>query len=243
MQPLLKSRLSGLRAASGGESFDPLSREAVAGAPRHRLLPKPYGCEGLFGIEVAPDPNRLAVLELDYGGKGRRGLDSALLTTRDPAADCDNSIAEIPDLRELDLELAESLVQVAKHLADAIVSPMHRRFPSQRSQNRGLPLHVSVEFLQHRFDISSVVRVRKAFESLDVLLGHRLLLCQRRRRNWRFGVVDVFLLRSTAIRILHTARARWRLRQRSACLRLLPCSVRKVMVMDAVDELYNSLLS
>src|SRR5215204_6811114 len=52
---------------------------------------------------------------------------------------------------------------------------MHRRFPSQRSQNRGLPLHLGVEFLQHRFDISAVVRVRKAFESLDILLRHRLL--------------------------------------------------------------------
>src|SRR5262245_28718318 len=141
--------------------------------PRHRLLPQPSGFEGLFGIEVTPNPNRLAVLEVDYGGERWRGLDTALFTARNPAADCDDSIAEIPDFRELDPELAESLVQVAEHLSHAIVSPVHRRGASQRSQDGGLPLHVGVEFLQHRFYISAVVRVRKAFESLDVLLRHR----------------------------------------------------------------------
>jgi hypothetical protein len=36
-----------------------------------------------------------------------------------------------------------------------------------------MPLHLGIDFFQHRFDIPAVVRVRNALESLDVLLRHR----------------------------------------------------------------------
>jgi hypothetical protein len=140
---------------------------------RHRLLPQPGGFEGFFGVEVAADPNRLAVLEVDHGGKRGCDLGSALPTTRDPASGRDDSIAEIPDVRELHPELTESLVQVTQHPADAGVSSVHRRITPHRPQDGGLPLHVRVELSQQRVDVAVVVRIREAFKALDVLPRHR----------------------------------------------------------------------
>src|SRR6266545_5480357 len=97
---------------------------------RFGLLPQPDGFEGFFGVEVSPNPNRPAVLVLGYAAPGRLGLGATFVTTRTGAADRDESVSQVPDLRELDVGLGESLVQVSEHLADALVSPIHGRFPT-----------------------------------------------------------------------------------------------------------------
>lgn len=46
------------------------------------LLPESGGFEGLVMIEVAPNPDRLAVLEVSDVGERRLGWDPACLTAR-----------------------------------------------------------------------------------------------------------------------------------------------------------------
>src|SRR6185295_10512350 len=88
---------------------------------RHRLLRKPGGFEGLLVIEESPNRNRLAIPDLGHEGQGRLGLGAAFPAARAGAADCDESVSQIPDLRDLDVDLAEGVVEVSEHLADAVV--------------------------------------------------------------------------------------------------------------------------
>src|SRR5439155_8139769 len=96
---------------------------------RHRLLREAGGFECLLGIEVGPNRNRPAIFDLGHEGQGRLGLGAAGLATCASAADCDESVSQIPDLRDLDLDLTEGLIEVSEHLADAVVTPKHRLFP------------------------------------------------------------------------------------------------------------------
>jgi hypothetical protein len=136
----------------------------------HRLLPQPGGFEGVFGIEVGPHPNRFAVLGLDQEGEWRLGLGATLLATRADAADPENAVAEVPNLRELDVDFDESRVQVSPQLADALASPIHRRFASYQRRHPRMPLHLGVDFLEQRFYVSAVGRLNGAPKGLDVLL-------------------------------------------------------------------------
>ncbi len=137
------------------------------------LLRKPGSFEGLLGIEIGPKQECLAILDLGHERQGRVGLDAACLTPCAGAADRDESVSQIPDLRHLDVDLAEGLVEVSEHLADSVVSSKHSLFPSQQGVQRRVPLHLGIELLQQRFDVSAVARLESALESLDVLLRHR----------------------------------------------------------------------
>ena len=54
-------------------------------------------------------------------------LDATLPAARADSTDRDEPVAKVADLRVLAVELAESLVQVSEQIADALVSPIHRR--------------------------------------------------------------------------------------------------------------------
>jgi hypothetical protein len=60
-----------------------------------------------------------------------------------------------------------------RNRADAVVSPKHRRFPSQQRVERRVPSHVGVEYLQQRFHVSAIARLKSALESLNVLLRNK----------------------------------------------------------------------
>jgi choline dehydrogenase-like flavoprotein len=55
-----------------------------------------------------------------------------------------------------------SRVTTRPHLADAVVSPKHRLLPSQQRVQRRVPLHLGIELLQQRFDVSAVARLKSA---------------------------------------------------------------------------------
>lgn len=60
----------------------------------------------------------------------------------------DDPITQVSDLRELDVDLTESLIGASDQLADAVVAPIHGRFPSEQHLESRIPLHLGVEFLQ-----------------------------------------------------------------------------------------------
>ena len=140
---------------------------------RHRLLRKPGGFEGFFGLEEVVNPNDLAVLELDHVRDWRLDLGPASRATHAKMTDCQNSLAEVADLRDLDPVLYESLVYVSKQLADSLVSPLIS------THLQALPepphhLYVGIVHRQRRIDVPPVPCSNSPFESLDVLLRHRL---------------------------------------------------------------------
>src|SRR5829696_721673 len=142
---------------------------------RHRLLGKAGGFEGLLGIEVGPNPNRLAVLHVSDRAEGHLGHRPALLAPRADAADPDDSITQVPDLRVVEVDVVESLINLTQHLTDTVVSPADGRLASEWNQKRRMPLHLGVELLQQRFGVPAVIRLSPALERFDVLLRHRLL--------------------------------------------------------------------
>ncbi len=111
-----------------------------------------------------------------YRPPSARELDrgAAFLATRADAADRDDSLAKVPGLRDGDLDLPERLVPLSELVADALVSPIHRRYPPEHHHlEHRVPLHLGVESLQERVDVSAVERVDSALEDIDVLLRHR----------------------------------------------------------------------
>src|SRR5215207_357375 len=72
----------------------------------------PGGFESLVGIEEGPNPSRLAVLELHQVGPGRLDLDTALRATPTHPTVREHSIAEVTDLRDLEVELSEGGKQI-----------------------------------------------------------------------------------------------------------------------------------
>src|SRR5262249_34885877 len=103
----------------------------------------------------------------------RLGLRFACLATGAEPTDRDDSIAEVTDLREVQADLGERLVDVANPLADAIVSPIHRRPTFEQGLKRPVPLHLPVDFLEEPVDIPAVVCLNRSLERLNVLLRHR----------------------------------------------------------------------
>src|SRR5262249_49145699 len=88
---------------------------------RHRLPLKPGGFEGLSGVEVVPKPNELAVLELDHSAVRRIDLGPAFLSTPAKTPDSNDSIAEVPDLRDRDVDLGEGRIQISNKLPKALM--------------------------------------------------------------------------------------------------------------------------
>jgi hypothetical protein len=109
-----------------------------------RLLPQPGGFEGVFAIEETQDPHDLAVSEIDQKGKGCFGLGSACLATPAEVAFAEEAISQVADLEDLEVQPGERLGRVSGHLADALVSPVHRRLTPEQLQERRVPLHVGV---------------------------------------------------------------------------------------------------
>jgi hypothetical protein len=62
-----------------------------------RLFGQVCDSEGLLGIEIGPNADRLAVLVVAHGAERRLSPCSAALATRADDADRDDSIAEVPD--------------------------------------------------------------------------------------------------------------------------------------------------
>ena len=71
------------------------------------LLRQPHGFEGVLGVEVRPQAKRLPALELDHEPDGRLDLGPACPATSVVAADSYDSVSQIADLRDLDLDIAE----------------------------------------------------------------------------------------------------------------------------------------
>ena len=130
-------------------------------------------------IEVAPKPDHLAVLEVDHGGWGESVSARSPATGAD-ASDRDDAVAQVADLRVLLVGLAQSLVHVSDRLAEALVSSIHRRLASQPREDPRVPLHLGVELLQQRVDVSAVSRLDPALEGIHVLLRHRPRSISRR---------------------------------------------------------------
>ncbi len=113
-------------------------------------------------------------------------LRSALSATRAEAADRNDPVAKVSDLRVLGVDLGEGLEHVSQHLADALVSPRHPRLTLEAHLHRRVPFHLGVEFCQHSFEVSTVVRINSALDRLDVLLRHRprsIAPCRRQQRH------------------------------------------------------------
>src|SRR5262245_5136371 len=77
------------------------------------------GFEGFLGIEVSPNPNRLAVTDVAHDADRRLGLGSTPPATRADLTDCDDSVTEVSDLRVLGVPVVEDLVQIAEEFANA----------------------------------------------------------------------------------------------------------------------------
>ena len=58
------------------------------------LLPQPHGFQGLLGIEVRPNPDRLAIVELDNVGPRRLDLGVTLGATPTHLAERHDSMIE-----------------------------------------------------------------------------------------------------------------------------------------------------
>ena len=61
-----------------------------------------------MGIEVGPDPNRLAVLHVGDSAEAQLGHCPAVLAPGADATDPDDSITQVPDLRVVEVDLGES---------------------------------------------------------------------------------------------------------------------------------------
>ena len=111
------------------------------------LLPQPGGFEGLLAVEEAHHPSRLAIPPLGHAPEGRLGLGSACLATGAEPTDRNESIAEVTDFREFQADVGERLVDVSDPLADALVSPVHRRLTLEHCLKRPVQLHLGVDSL------------------------------------------------------------------------------------------------
>ena len=96
------------------------------------------------------------------------------LPRRPEVTDGDDSLAKVPDLCLLCLDLREGFFPVSDSLADALVPPVHGGSPAELNLQPGVPLDLGVEFVEHRSHVAAVVGVRHAPNDLDVLLRHRL---------------------------------------------------------------------
>ena len=73
---------------------------------RHCLLRQPHGFKGVLGVEVRPQAERLPVLELSHEPDGRLDVGPGCPATSAVAADRYDSVSQIADLRDLDLDVA-----------------------------------------------------------------------------------------------------------------------------------------
>jgi hypothetical protein len=77
--------------------------------------------------------------------------------------------------------VGETLVQVSEEFSDAVVPPIRRCFPAEHPLEQWVPLHVRIDFLQKRIDVSPVIGGNGALKGLHVLLRHRplsIVLCR-----------------------------------------------------------------
>ena len=59
-------------------------------------------------------------------------------------ADPDDSVTQVPDLRVVEVDVGESLIDLTQHFPDAVVSSTHGRVAPERNQKRRMPLHIAV---------------------------------------------------------------------------------------------------
>jgi hypothetical protein len=85
---------------------------------------------------------------LDEVGPRRLDLDTTFRATPTHLSHGEGSIAEIPNLRNLEAEVSEGLEVVLKQLADLLPSPIDRRLPFEQCRQPGMPLHLRIERLQ-----------------------------------------------------------------------------------------------
>ena len=71
-------------------------------------------------------------------------------------ADREDSIPEVPDLREIGVDIAEDLVDLFDPFANALASPLHGRLPFHRANETRMPLHLGVEVGQDRVEVAAV---------------------------------------------------------------------------------------
>jgi hypothetical protein len=81
----------------------------------------PTASRASWGSRYVRTRTPFSVLDVGHGGERRLGHGPARLATGADAADCDDSVAEVPDLRVFDVDLVKNVVEVAEHLADALV--------------------------------------------------------------------------------------------------------------------------
>ena len=85
-------------------------------------------------------------------------LYTATSTASGRCYDSVSQIAGFPGI--LDLDIAERLVEVPEHLADARRVLERRSLPLEQRVQRRVPSHVGVEYVQERVDISAVAPPR-----------------------------------------------------------------------------------
>jgi hypothetical protein len=74
----------------------------------------------------------------------------AVLAPCADAADPDDSITQVPDLRVVEVDLGESLIHLTQHLTDAVVSPTYGRLAPEWNQKRRMPPRGRAPSTAHR---------------------------------------------------------------------------------------------
>jgi hypothetical protein len=129
------------------------------------------GLERLLGIEIGPDPDRLAVLDVGQVSERRLGLGSAALAPDSQPADRQYPIAEVADPRILEMGPVDHGMEVPQPLARTPVAPVDGGLPEQERQS-GAPFDGRVEELEHALDVAPVEGVDEAANDVDVVPGH-----------------------------------------------------------------------
>src|SRR5262245_21019273 len=136
------------------------------------LLRQPDGFEGLGGVEVFANAGCLAVLEVDEPGDGSFGLRSTFPATPTELTDANDSLAKVSDFRHLDVRFCEDFIDVSVELANALVSPVHRRLAPEQNLQERVPLDFGIDFPQKCVDVSTVECVGGPPYRFDVLRRH-----------------------------------------------------------------------
>ena len=141
-------------------------------------------------IEVAPNPDHLAVLDVNDVGERRFGRDAACLTAPAETGERDNPVPRIPDLREFEAGIAENVPDVAQSLKTSTfscdivraVSRLTERLAGHR-EPRGLDL------VQLHADLTTLAKLLRARQSASRSRGGVVVLRDTHQGHAR-GVHD-----------------------------------------------------
>jgi hypothetical protein len=73
-------------------------------------------------------------------------------------ADRDHAVTEVVDLRVLEVDQVQDVVEVVEHRADAGVPPIRLRLLREQPRQRRVPLDLRIELGAERLDVAAVCR-------------------------------------------------------------------------------------